>query len=185
LKTPDHNASWGKPHLPKLLGKRGQIFSTDLIVSSIVFLFILTLSLIYSTEVSNRIYLLEADNARNLAAFSAANSLLLSSGSPANWENMPDLNYVSSIGLAKAGNEIHPAKLRKLMDLNAGNYNGVRELLGLAKYNLRISVLALQSRESLAEFGFQPAGGKSASAANRIAFYNGKEVIMRLEVFEK
>lgn len=150
-----------------------------------VFLFILTLSLIYSIEASNRIYLLEKGNARNLAAFSAANALLLSPGYPANWESLPDLNGVSSIGLAMAGNQISPSKLSKLVDLNKSNYSAAKDILGLAKYGASVSILSLQGRHSIAEFGLQPPGGKPASAASRIALYKGEEVILRLKVFEK
>ena len=169
----------------KTLNSRGQIFSTDLILASIVFMFILVLSITYSAEVANRVSLLEEDNARNLAASNAANALLFSGGSPANWQNLEDLNNVSSIGLARTRNELSPGKIAHLVDLNAGNYEGVRHLLGLSKYGIAISILRLQNSQSLAEFGIQPGNGKKVSAVNRIALYNGEEVLVRLKVFEE
>lgn len=168
-----------------MLNGKGQIFSTDLMFASIVFLFILILSITYSSEVANRIVFLEADYARDNSALNAANALLLPKGNPGNWENLPDLNNVSAIGIARTRNEIHEKKLQRLVDLNANNYNGVKELLGLQKYDFKISVLRLQNRQSLAEFGLEPGSEDEVSAVNRIAYYNGEEVIVRLKVFGK
>jgi len=177
--------AFGKKPWEKTLNSKGQIFSTDFILACIVFLFILVLSITYSTEVANRITFLEEDNARNIAALNAANALIISPGNPGNWENLNGLNAVSSIGIAATPNEIHSGKLQKLVDLNTDNYGKVRNLLGLSKYDIAISVLRLQNRQSVAEFGQQPNSEHKVSAVNRIGFYNGEEVIVRLKVFEE
>jgi len=69
----------------KTLNKKGQIFSTDLMMASAVFMFILVMSIVYSTQLANRIDQIEEDNERLSAALHAANALVLSQGSPANW----------------------------------------------------------------------------------------------------
>lgn len=169
----------------KALNRRGQIFTTDLILASVVFLFILTLSIVYSTQAANRVELMEEDKARATAAMSAANSLLLSSGKPANWQNLGDLNNVSSIGIVKSKNEIDSAKLQHLLDLNESNYEGVRDLLGVGKYGLSISVLRLSDQISVGEFGLDPESDDKVTAVNRIALHDGNAVVVRLKVFEE
>ena len=167
-----------------MLNRRGQIFTVDLILASVVFLMILTLSITYSMEIANRINLLEEESARQDAARNAANALLFSTGSPANWQNLDNLSGVSSLGLADTMNVIDAEKLRHLLDLNAGYYNEIRSLLGVGKYGLRISVLDLQSKQSLADFGLEPADDEKVTSVNRIASYNGAEVIVQVRVFE-
>ena len=168
----------------RTLNSKGQIFSTDFILASIVFLFILTMTIIYSTDVSNHTYLLEKERSRQLSSLAVANALLYSGGNPANWETFPDLNNVSGIGIVSNRNEIQEEKLQQLVDLNAGNYSKAKELLGASAYGLRVSVLRLQDKQSLAEFGLEPGSEESTTAINRIAFYDGQEVILRVKVFE-
>lgn len=168
----------------KTLNSKGQIFTVDFIFAATVFLFILTLSIIYSTEIDNRIGLLESENSRQISAQNAANALVLGTGSPGNWQEHGDLNSVSGIGLAESMNIIQAEKLNRLVDFNAGYYDEVRVLLGLAKYDLRVSVLRLQNKESVAEFGLEPIEVSDVTAVNRIAHYNGENVIVRVKVFE-
>jgi len=169
----------------KIPNSKGQMFSTDFILASIAFLFILTMATISSTEIASRIELIEEGQARDNAAMQAANALLLGEGSPANWENLADLNTVSSLGIARNRNYVDAAKLQRLVDLNSDNYLGVRQLLGLQGYGLKVSVLNMQSNQSLAEFGLEPVGEEKTSAVNRIASYNGTDVIVRVKVFKE
>jgi hypothetical protein len=168
----------------KTLNGRGQIFSTDLMMAAVVFLFILTMSIIYSGEVANRVYFLEENQARDQAALRAADAIVLSSGNPANWETLSSLDSASSLGIAQSRNVLDEGKLLALLDLNAGNYSRIKDLLGASRYGLGISVLRLQNKQSLAEFGMQPGSEKNVSVVSRIALYQGEEVIVRVKVFE-
>ncbi len=167
-----------------MLNRRGQIFSTDMMMAAVVFLFILTLSIVYSSEVANRVYFMEEGNARDQTVLQAADALVLSAGSPANWETLSDLNTASSLGLVKSRNVLDAGKLQAILNLNAGNYGRIKELLGASRYDLGVSVLRLQNKQRLAEFGLQPSSENKVSAVSRIALYNGEEVIVRVKVFE-
>jgi len=166
------------------LNEKGQIFSVDMIVASVVFLFILTLIIVFSGDISNRVSLVQEHNLREEAALHAASSLVYSPGSPANWENVSDLNNVSSIGIAETRNLIDSDKLARLVDLNQTNYVGVKDLLGLSKYDLKIDLIRMQNSQVISEFGLNPDVNKSVTTANRFAYYNNENVILRVKVFE-
>jgi len=168
----------------KTLNNKAQIFSVDLIVASIVFLFILVLSHTYSTEISNRIYFMEQESQRINSAQDAVNSLLYSSGYPANWHNLSSPLGISSLGIVKTRNIIDAEKISRLEDFNSSYYDEVRSLLGVGKYGLRISLIDMDTKNSLAEFGLEPSSTDKVSSVNRIAFYEGSEVLLRVKVFE-
>jgi len=170
--------------MSKAINQKGQIFSTDLMMASIVFLFILVLAVTYSNTVANRVSLFESDAERQTSAAIAANALVYSTGSPSSWENLSGLENVSSLGLVSSKNMIDRQKLQRLVDLNATNYDDVRALIGLSKYNVKISILRLQNKQSIEEWGMNPGLQDTVTAVNRIAFYNGENVIVRLKVFE-
>jgi len=170
----------------KTLDRKGQIFSTDLMMASVVFLFILVIGIVYSTQAGNRIALVEEDNQRQMAALNAANALLLTGGEPGNWENFASLDSnISSIGIAKSRNEISGAKLQSLVAFGSTDYEELRQVLGVSKYGLGVSVLQLLDKESIAEAGQEPGTGDKVSTVNRIATYNGHNVIVRVKVFEE
>ena len=170
-----------------MCNSKAQIFTTDLILASVVFLFILTITIVYSMQVADRVYLLDREHERQVAAQNTANSLLFSQGEPADWHTHRDLNLavISSIGIVKTRNQIDSAKLQKLQDWNRTRYLEIKDLLGILKYDIRISVIDPKSGNSFGEFGLEPEADDKTTAVNRIADYNGQEVIIRLKVFKE
>ena len=164
--------------------QKGQLFSLDLIVASITFLMIILLTMITFNQINQTILFAEEENNRNEASFNAAKQLLATPGSPANWENLTDLNNVFSIGIVNTKNEIDFKKMEKLSDLNSTNYTAAKKLLGAAKYGLKIDIIKLQDKSVLAEFGLEPDVNASVSSVNRFGIYNGADVILRVKVFD-
>ena len=167
---------------PKTLNCKGQIFTTDLILAVTVFLFVLTLTIIYSNQVANRVGYWEEANDRENAALWASSALVLSSGEPSNWENLA-LEDINSIGLAGSKSVLLPSKLQRLVDLNSGHYSEAKALLGLAKYGVRIEVSDL-NKQLLNAFGLEPGSESQVSAFTRLAVLNGKPVLVKVEAFE-
>lgn len=167
------------------LGLRGQIFSTDLIVASTVFLLILTFSIVFSSDTANKISLSEKNNLREQAAITAASALVYSAGSPVNWETLADISGVTSIGLADSRNEIGKQKLQKIKEFSQSNYETVKDLLGLSRYGLKVEVLDMQNNQTITEFGQEPGPEQETSTVNRFAGFDEKEVIVRVKVFEQ
>ncbi len=165
------------------MNSKGQIFSIDMILAGVVFLLILTLIATYSNHTANRVDIIESDNERDETANLVSNSLIYSQGNPLNWENKT-ITGISSIGIIKERNVIDKQKLQQLVDLNTGNYEEVKDLLGASKYGLKIELEALQNGQMIAEFGIDPSTEEKVSSANRFAFYDGEEVLLRVKVFE-
>ena len=169
----------------KNFNNKGQVFSTDLMIAAIVFLFMLSFGMVYSNDVANRVTLSEIDNLRFEAALTTANALLYSAGSPGNWQNQTDLTAVSSIGFVESKNVINPVKLARLITLSGTNFEKIRDLLGVSKYGLKVEIIELQNNQLLYEFGIDPGINQQTSTVNRFALLNGQVVIVRIKVFEQ
>ena len=166
----------------RTLDRKGQIFTTDLILAVTVFLFVLTLTIIYSNQVANRAYYWEETNERELAALLASRALVLSHGEPANWERL-SVEDMNSIGLAGSRNVIDSRKLQRFADLNAGSYGEAKALLGLSKYDVRITISDL-NQQLLESFGLEPDANKETSSFTRAALYGGEAVLVRVKVYK-
>ena len=166
----------------KALNRKGQVFSTDLILAVAVFLFALTLTIVYSNQVANRVGYWEEASERENAALLASRALVLFSGEPSNWENL-SIEDINSIGLAVSQNELSLAKLQKLGDFNLVHYSEAKALLGLAKYDVWIEVRDLNG-QLVESFGFEPSLSNQSTAFTRIAVLNGQPVLVKVEAFE-
>ena len=159
------------------------MFSSDLVVAGAIFLVLVTVVAVYSNQVANSTVLIEEDAERDEAALTAAKALVYSPGKPSNWEALGGINGVSSIGIAKERNVIDPGKLQRLVDLNQGNYSEVKGLLGLSRFNVKVSVISLEDKGVLEEFGLEPGPDNEVSSATRFAVYEGRQVMLRTRVF--
>jgi len=165
-----------------MLNGKGQIFTIDLILAVTLFLFVLTLTLAYSNQVANRVELWEASNERDSSALLASRSLVLSTGEPANWENL-NVEEIESIGIVSEYNVIDPEKLSRLEDLNSVGYSESKAALGLAKYDAEILILDLNGN-TLNSFGLSPDLESEVSSYTRIALLDGEKVFVKVKVFE-
>ena len=168
-----------------MLNNRGQVFTTDLIVAAVVFLFIITFTTIYSNEISYRVTLMEGAEAREIAALNVLDSLTLSQGRPANWELFSDLNRVSSIGLVSSIGDIDEQKFEHMIDMNALHYEAIRYILGAGAYEMNISILDMQNRQVLGEFGTRPLNTDKVTSVSRPVLYGGEDSLLRVELFEE
>ncbi len=166
-----------------LLNRNGQIFSIDLMLASIIFLLILTTATIYSNHIANRIYFLEQDAEMRQAGQQAANGLVLTGGNPANWQNQ-GLKNVNSIGIASSANNLKKNKMQRLSSLASSNYEEVKDILGIAKFDFKIDVISMKGNFVVESFGARPESESSIVSINRIAFYDGNNVVVRLKVFK-
>ncbi|HIH16446.1 MAG TPA: hypothetical protein HA252_03515 [Candidatus Diapherotrites archaeon] len=165
------------------MNARGQLFSTDLLFAVSVFLFALTFSIVFSNQLAVRVESIEAFNHQQDLARNAMNVLLTSPGYPGHWQALPDLSTVDGLGLASSRNQLVPAKVLAFMDLNASAYADMKALLGLSRYDFEFSVNDLNG-STLALVGTSPDANSTTASINRLALYQGREVIVRLRVFD-
>lgn len=164
---------------------KGQLFSTDLLFGSTVFLFILSLVILTSNQFFDQWFLWKQDRLRNETAQNISNALLYNTGQPADWENQTDLNGITSIGLAKNRNELATKKVQKIGELSSEHYDAVKDLLAASQYEIHVTIRELQSGNAIASFGQEPAYGKPVSAVTRIARYNEQTALIQVKVSEK
>ncbi len=167
-----------------LLNRKGQIFSTDLMIASIVFLFILTTAAVYGNQLANRLYFIEQDSEMRQIGQQAANILLLTTGSPANWQQLSSLEEVNVIGLAEHQNFLSIEKMTQMKTLTSSNYEDLKEVLGLSKFDFKLEVKSLQNNLIVESFGQEPGLESRVVSINRIAIYDSNNVVVRLRVFE-
>ncbi len=162
---------------------RGQLFSVDLLFAFTVFLFALTFSIIFANQLALRVESIDSFNHRQDLARTAMNALLADSGNPAHWAALSDLNTADSLGLVSSRNDLSPAKLQGLVDLNASSYGAMKNLLGISRYDFEFTVNDLNGTV-LASAGTGPDSNSNTVSINRLALYKGREVLARLRVFD-
>lgn len=162
---------------------KGQVFTTDFIVALSVFLFVLFLALVLSNNVNLRVNDIEEYNELEEASFNAVNQLILSSGEPINWNQFSDLNEVNSLGLAESRNVLDKNKVQWLVDNNSLQYNGIKQLLGLGKYELRVSLQDMNGME-LKKIGVDADENKQVISVERYVVYDGNLCRIKIGVIE-
>jgi len=160
------------------------VFSTDFIVGMLVFLFILSLSVIVSRQAFLQADSFEQYSELRDAASAAASALVVSSGQPSNWEKLPSINDINSVGLAEERNVLSSEKLQRFSDLNSSNYSDLKQLLGLGKFDFFFSVELLQSSQQLYSAGMLPDSNATVVSASRLALLGSDEILVKLEVFD-
>jgi len=149
----------------KLIGARGQFFSPDLIIAFGVFIFALALFFTSSNSVFARVGLVTEEKAADEVVHSVLNSLVFSSGSPADWDSR-SISDVNSFGIASSANVLDENKLVSLInDLNnPTTYLETKTKLGLGEYDF---YLRLVDRGGVEVLG----GGKVSTNPRVTLFY--------------
>ena len=132
------------------LNNKSQVFSTDLIVAVIVFIFILITSAWFWDATKEKMTLTEQRNDLELIAHNAASVLINTVGDPPNWHNIEfNDSSVYSIGIGK--NRPWFIDLDKAKRLNETDYNLTKRILGIRGPNyeffLNVSMFNKTSQE--------------------------------------
>jgi len=143
---------------------RGQFFSVDFVLSSVIFIGVLLLLFPMWNEVNTQIADAEAKKDMQIAAFSAAELLVKSTGSPPDWA--PD--NVSALGLANSPRVINLTKFEYLRQID---YDSAKVFLGIGFYNFSVNVSD--------EFGFLATGGIARSP---VAYFSAGKEEMKSEI---
>ena len=112
---------------------KGQVFSTDIIIAMIIFIFIIISSAWFWDTAKEKMHQTEVRNDLELAAHNAVSVLIGTVGDPPNWNNLTftDRN-IYSLGIG--GNRpwiIDEHKASRLGELNATDYDLIKRILGI------------------------------------------------------
>src|SRR3989344_7361296 len=107
---------------------KGQLFSSDFIISVVIFSAAIMLLLPLWNDINYQIADAEAKKDLQIAVSSISDLLVKSPGSPSNWTPTD----VKSLGLSNTRRVINLTKFESLRQLN---YSAVKALLGIYQYN--------------------------------------------------
>jgi len=163
---------------------RGQIFSTEMMVSFSVFLVALMIFLyVWNSMYSN--YIEEQSDAKmQVVLIGISDAAVMSPGDPSDWETSVGTG-ASSYGFASARSVLSPAKLYAMQSYFAANYSGMKDKLGAAGYDMFLDVQDT-SGSTYYSFGVKADttnSSISAVSAERLALMGSDLVKLRLQVW--
>lgn len=138
---------------------KGELFSSDFLISILIFLSVMTIVILYYQNMKTDVYETTVRNDMFSRAVGIANVLATTSGSPQYWESTD----VSVIGLYDAGK----FNLTKMEELQKMDYQNVRAMLGSGAYNIFI-VFRNETGDVMERSGTQYSFGNSYENAEQI-----------------
>ncbi len=163
---------------------KGQLLSTELIVSVSLFVASLGIFLLTWNYLTRSYYSEAADRDMQFALAGVSDMAALSQGDPADWEYTVREN-ASAFGLASSENVLSPTKLSALQSLNSTHYQDVLERMGVGRYDLFIKVQS-QNGTTLYSFGMPPNmldESVSSATMDRTMLLNDSVVTMRVQLW--
>ncbi|VVC00624.1 Uncharacterised protein [uncultured archaeon] len=175
--------------MEKNRGRKGQMFSAELVVASSLFIVAIVLFVLMWNGMRASYVAEEADYEMQSTLVSVSDTLVLSPGEPSGWEGA-ELENASQFGLAESQNSLVAGKLSALQALNATQYYKVKEGMGAGKFDVYISLSnstgTLLGDYPLYAFGIAPnASDPSIRAASlqRLASLNGTPVTLTVQLW--
>ncbi len=164
------------------LAEHGQLYSTDALLSLIIFAFALAIISGMTSQLNNQSQ--SALNAEylSLATKRVVQALFFSPGDPWDWHTRSDYNSVRQIGLLGSGGEISALKWSAFRDWNSTDYAGLKQGLGIPDKNFYL-VIWDTNRNTLSVAGTAPIDTNSVSVMNVPSMYGGKPVIVQTHVY--
>ncbi|MDY6774425.1 MAG: hypothetical protein SVS85_04455 [Candidatus Nanohaloarchaea archaeon] len=149
--------------------RRGQMFSTDFILSSFVFFLILSVAVLswnMAYAERNRFSEFQAMNQR---AFQFTDMMVRTPGYPRDWT----ANNVQIIGLARPD---HVIQVEKVEELASMNYNETKRVMHLDRYDYFLNITTEDFHTSL---GKQPSNADNIVVERRTVLVNTTNLFQR------
>jgi len=162
--------------LPDFTSK-GQFFFPDLIIALIVFIIILAFFFLSSHATGIQIDLYYTNNNLEETSHTVVNPLVLFSGEPYNWE-IKDFADLNRIGLVSERNVLNVQKVNKFVEYLTNNYSDLRAKMSLGKYDFKFELHDFNG-SIIKEGGYVNPDFVSKITQNRVASYNGRQVIVK------
>lgn len=118
---------------------RGQLFSSELMVSLSIFLATLIIYLFVWNNLHNNYIEEQYDTRMQTVLIGISDVMVLSQGDPTDWETGAGTG-ANSYGLASAHNVLSPEKLYSLQEYFSANYSDMKEKVGAAGYDIFFDV---------------------------------------------
>jgi len=168
----------------KRKGMRGQLFSTEMMVSFSVFLAAIIIFLFVWNTLYNNYIEEQSDNKMQVVLVGISDAAVMSPGDPSNWDVTVGAN-ANSYGFASSRNILSPSKLYAMQGYFAANYTDMKDKMGAGGYDLFIEV---KDTEGSTYYSFgRPAdtanSSISAISAERLALMDDEISILRVQLW--
>jgi hypothetical protein len=131
--------NWANSNSERVSRMRGQILSTDLVVSLSLFLGAIMIFFITWSMLSYSYWENKADTDMQSAMLAISDTLVLSPGSPTDWEFGP-VDSAASFGLASSKNELSALKIASLQSFFANNYTQAKVNMGSGTFDIYVTI---------------------------------------------
>ena len=161
---------------------KGQMFTTELVLASAIFIAAIVIFVSIWNSMLTSYFEEQRDREMQVALNGISNMLVLSPGSPTNWE-AGVLGNANAFGLASSPNVISHAKFAALQNLNS-SYLSMKEKLGAGRFDLFMSLN--NSTNTLYRFGLMGDSNDSSVKilrGSRLALLNDSVVTLNVQVW--
>jgi len=168
----------------KRKGLRGQIFSSEMMVSFSVFLGAFIIFLFVWNTMYNNYVEEQSDNKMQVVLIGISDAAVMSTGDPSNWDVVSGTD-ANSYGFASTRNTLSPSKLYTMQEYFAANYTDMKDKMGAGGYDLYIDVMDTEG-STYYSFG-SPADTTnlsiSAITAERLSLMDDAIVNLRVQLW--
>ncbi len=161
---------------------RGQLYSSDALLSIVIFLFAATLISAVNQQLQNQAA--EEHNAYTLSLTTARTAAILftSPGNPTYWDTNSNRSDVLSVGVSPNGTAISPAKWAAFLDWNATNYTQLVSRMGLEDLNFYVTI-SDENKTILTRAGTAPINKNTVSVVTLPVVYQSRPAIATVQVY--
>lgn len=161
---------------------RGQLYSTDALLSIVIFLFALTLISGLSQQLQSQANSSKENYFLTQRAVRAAQIIFTSPGDPIFWESLSDRNSVKSVGVSNTPGNISSAKWNAFRDWNGDDYPSLARALGIGDLNFYITISDV-NKAILTQAGTAPVDRNQISVVTFPVVYQSQGAIAAVQVY--
>lgn len=162
--------------------ERGQLYSTDALLSIVIFLFVLTLISGLSQQLFAQAAVEKEGFFLTQRASRSAAILFSTPGEPAFWHTLSDRNAVFAVGLTDNGVEVSPQKWSAFLDWNANDYSSLTQKMGLENENFYITISDV-NKNILTRAGIAPVDKNQISVMVIPIVYASQSAVASMQVY--
>lgn len=143
--------------------RKGQYFSFDAIIASIIFIIAISVLSSYWYGVQS---VMDSRSENMYNEVMRVSDILMSDGTPSNWDSNPAAVLQYGLLKNKTTYELDENKITQLtayLDSASAHYNETRQKLGLSKYQIYVTIGNNTNPASLASMGYDPATDPKAA----------------------
>lgn len=172
----------------KLKTSKAQIWSADLMFALTLLIFMLLIFFIMWNDLALRWNAAEKYRELKVAALYAADSLLTTRGDPENWQMLnltSQIDQINAIGIVNERNMLSNDKLNALKIYENTSYGEIKRKLGLAKYEIDITITNKNNSITYYQFGNSTIRDKETASIERLAKLNDSLSIVKISVWSE